>query len=339
MRELLGTTKLLPSLLVAIAITGYCLVGNAGNLEPSAGPTIPTMKTLDEVEPRIALNSENTSGDGNYMYTINSSGSYYLPGNVTTTKSGIFITADDVTIDLMGYTLKGPDSGTSYGVYMNTRSNVEIRNGTIRDFKYGIREANSFGKGHRIINVRAVSNGVSGIILIGRNNLIKNCSAIDNGISSSVNTHGIYAGKGSKIINNTACGNGEGATSDTFGIAAYNGCTVSGNTAYGNGKNTTNDSYGIAAGDGCTVSGNTACENGEDADDYAYGIKTGDGCTVVGNTAHENGYKCGVKAYGMYISAYSLVDRNTAFNNGVTSTSFKDMYIENGCTVGLNHAP
>ena len=45
----------------------------AGNLNPSAPPTTGTMKTLDEVEPRIPISS--------VPYIISESGSYYLSIN------------------------------------------------------------------------------------------------------------------------------------------------------------------------------------------------------------------------------------------------------------------
>ena len=70
-------------LVCAFACVGVGLVAIAGDLNPPAGSVAPTMKTLDEVEPRIAINAVNTPGDSNSVYRISQPGSYYLTGNVT----------------------------------------------------------------------------------------------------------------------------------------------------------------------------------------------------------------------------------------------------------------
>jgi len=111
-------------MVVGIAVSAY-----AGDLNPPPGPIGPTMKRLDQVEPRTPISS--------LPYTITQGGSYYLTGNLTGVagQNGITVIAGDVTIDLMGFTLYGvPGSldGIGMGMLPIAISNVTVRNGTVR---------------------------------------------------------------------------------------------------------------------------------------------------------------------------------------------------------------
>ncbi len=101
-------TVTLPIAGVIILTTAFWT--SAGNLNPPAGPVAPTMKTLAEIEPRIAINATNTPGDATSIFKISQPGSYYLTGNVTGVagKNGITIaTIGTTTIDLNGHSLVG----------------------------------------------------------------------------------------------------------------------------------------------------------------------------------------------------------------------------------------
>jgi parallel beta-helix repeat protein len=159
-------------------------------------------------------------------YTISSPGFYYIDKDLSCSgANGITITADHVTLDLMGFSLIGPGgTGGNYGVYMSERANVEIRNGTVRNFPgTGISEANSGATGHRVVNMRARDNGGSGIYLSGTSHTVKGCTAVGSTYD------GIYAGMGSTVTGNTCRAN------TVYGIYLSGNNLVDQNTATGNG--------------------------------------------------------------------------------------------------------
>ncbi len=88
--KVLRNSKFTPfiGLIVGAAIGLICFrltSVNAGNLEPTATPG-PTMKTLDQVEPRIPIPA---SASPSATYTISVSGSYYLTGDRNCSETGI----------------------------------------------------------------------------------------------------------------------------------------------------------------------------------------------------------------------------------------------------------
>lgn len=115
----------------AVAALGAAAV-IAGPLNPPAGPISPTYKTLTEVEPRTAVNQ--LAGNGVAKHVIAQAGTYYLTADVVGASGdhGIQVAADDVVIDLMGFTLMG-GPGTADGIDLSgPRRNVTVRNGVIR---------------------------------------------------------------------------------------------------------------------------------------------------------------------------------------------------------------
>lgn len=137
---------------LALALTaGLLLLASwlpaQGPLTPPGAPA-PTMKTLDQVEPRTPISS--------LPFTIASAGSYYLTGNLSGgAGGGILIGATGVTLDLMGFELVG---GTGDGISVSAgRSNVVIRNGTVRNWSGDGVDASGAGQG-RLERLRAVGN-------------------------------------------------------------------------------------------------------------------------------------------------------------------------------------
>lgn len=87
------------------------------------------MKTLDQIEPRIDVLTLGTEPP----YTITESGSYYLSRNITTSSDqrGITIAADNVTLDLNGFTISSPFGGETASAIYSLQPAV-IRNGFIK---------------------------------------------------------------------------------------------------------------------------------------------------------------------------------------------------------------
>jgi hypothetical protein len=219
----------------------------AGPLDPPAGPVAPTLKTLSEVEPRIAINATNTPGDADSLFRITSPGSYYLTGNVVVGAglSGIEIESADVTIDCMGFTIRGePGSLDGIRVPGGARANITIRNGVVRDFGQDGIDLRHSGSafGGVIESMVATNNGGSGITSNG-SSVIRECVATNNA------EFGILAGTGSVIEASTAQMNGQG------GILGLGSSTVASCTAI------ENSGSGISVGDGGLVLDSSAQNN------------------------------------------------------------------------------
>lgn len=306
----------------------------AGSLEPNAPPAS-TMKTLNEIEPRIPIPASDTLAT---TYHITQSGSYYLQGDRQCQGAyGISVEANNVTIDLCGFSLIG--NSALYGIYMNGRSNVEVRNGTVRNFSTGIGEESTSGIGHRVIGVRAVSNANSGIHLVGKGHEVRGCTASNNATSASGSTaYGIYVGPCSTVTGNMDSNNGTFSTVAFYGLFAGAGSTISGNTVCNNCTSANYGwLYGLMGGTGSTIAGNTVYNNGTSATAATIfaALEAGAGSTVIGNTVYNNGISAtGGTIYGIFLDGNNLVDQNTAFNNNGTNMNHPV-----SCVYGTNLAP
>jgi hypothetical protein len=233
-------------------------------------------------------------------FTIKTPGSYYLTRDLYADGDGIVVKADDVTIDLNGYRLiRGGVPGAPTGISMDCRSNVEIRNGVIEGFGYGVHESSytvpSYpGRNHRVINVRVMNSVYEGIYLTGSGHLVKDCIAARSGWN-----YGIYVGAGSTVEGNIVYGNGQD------GVVADPGSIVRNNVAYGNG--------GQSGGSG---------------------IVAKEGCVVIDNAVYQNFYY-GIDIWWGNV----LIDRNAAYDNNKAAGSYTNIKACASCTNGLNHAP
>lgn len=217
-------------LLCSTFVYQICLA--QGSLTPAGAPG-PTMKSLDQIEPRTPVDSVHTPGSGTEQFIISQSGSYYLTTNITgvSGKDGIRITASAVNLDLNGFTMQGV-SGSGYGIY-SSGDNVVVRNGRIQNWNSGINDTVSSTQNRIYESVTVCSNNSFGIVT-ATGAIIRNCLVQNNGY------FGIYASGASRITGCVVNGNGAGG----IAIEPPGGCVIENNFAFGNNTaNTYGDIY------------------------------------------------------------------------------------------------
>ena len=260
-------------LISVVALVSGLTVFGQGALTPPGAPA-PSMKTLEQIEPRRPISA--------LPFTVSVPGSYYLTTNLTGTagNNGISITASDVTLDLNGFAMGGVASSLS-GIQVSAgRERVSIFNGHLRS--WGSNGITAGANGMRVSGISSDANGGWGISLTGIGAVVKGCVARNNDlggiraqradISECVAVSnldvGIDAGlqsvvRGCSLLNNRASG------INCFESTVVN-CSVSGST---NGIEPTLNSTII----NCTLNNNTN------------GILGSSGCTVIGCTVNESG--------------------------------------------------
>lgn len=260
------------SVIATGALLGATEAASCGDLGPPAGAVAPTMKALDEVEPRIPINNANTPGDADTVYIIDSPGSYYLTKRLVGPDGydGIEVTAPGVTIDLNGFDMLGlAGSGTGVLFGSNARGGV-VRNGNIQLWDGVGVLMNGVGGVVERVRVQGVTNG---IVLTG--GTISGCTAI--GCAG----HGLWGVADATIIDSVAIGcGGHGIV---FGSnVVISRCVSSGNSMRGfyGGTGTLTDCSardnqwnGYEVEDGCVVRGCTSQGN-------LSGYLVGRGCLI-----------------------------------------------------------
>jgi hypothetical protein len=176
-----------------------------------------------------ALAGNVTPGDTpGFPVTISVPGSYRLSSNLTVPDANtdaIDITADNVTIDLNGFSILGPivcsgspvtcsPNGFGRGIY-STSKRTSVSNGTIQGMGWGVWLHGGFGS--LVDNITTISNGFGGIDLL--NAIVTRCSAYSNG------HEGIF-GEGTISNSMAVLNNGDGliwAGSITGNYSGFNG--------------------------------------------------------------------------------------------------------------------
>jgi hypothetical protein len=312
-----------------------------GNIAPATAPSVPIMKTLQQIEPRIDLkvlydqNHDAVSDDANYEIVITEPGSYYLSSNMgpapspaampVTRSNAIKISAAGVTLDLNGFEISR-SSGTGGTGISVLAIRCAIRNGTITGFGSGI-GASLVGNSSSSISHVSVA-GCSGYgIGVGNGWLIESCGA-------SSNKTGISGGLGCTIRDCTATSNGLTGFFD-YGIFAAPNSTIESSSVYQQ-----NGGFGIYAQSGCTIANCTVGSGTMNAGIYGDSGSTITRCTVndvtsavansggillngagnitgctVRNAQNTNGTPGGVTGYGIAVNNTGVVKACTAQGN------------------------
>ena len=247
------TTSILAA--AALALVGFISTQPAhaqGALTPPGAPA-PTMKSLDQIEARTPISSA--------PFIITQPGSYYLTTNLTISGSGsggpqsliyvISVSANNVTLDLNGFTLTSTEitSAHSVGIKLNSVTNIKILNGFIsgavtnnagtydgRGFAYGI-----YYTGNPPVNARVTGVTVSGCrfhgIYLSDNCMVEACTV------NTVGNFGIVAGS---VSDSTAQNCGDTAI---YAYGTANNCSGSSYSGWGVKASTANNCSGVTMGD------------------------------------------------------------------------------------------
>jgi len=287
-----------------------------GSLTPS-GPPAPVMKSLDQIEPRTPIASA--------PFTITQPGSYYLTTNLNVTSgNAITINANQVTLDLNGYTISSVEAApTGVGILLANpagSSDITLRNGHITG---SVTNNGDTYSGH------GFASGVSYTANVPNNVRVSDVSV------SGCLTNGIFLSTGSTTV--------ESCTVQTVGNIGIEASAVYHSTVlscglYGIVANTLSDCHGESYGNGSGVYAYGSMNN-------CYGYSTGSSGIYAANANNCYGFSnlgAGVTAnianncYGFSVSGYGIYVSGSAIGCYGQSTSGVGIFahIANSCTVG-----
>ena len=307
----------------------------AGDLTPPAAPGS-TMHTLTEIydassaaEPRIPIPG------GSSTFTISTSGSYVLQTNMTQT---LTISADNVTVDLMGFTID-PNTGNAINIPANQK-NLVIRNGILTGASMGLdasllRDSNSRFEDLTVSDCSLNGLYVGSVCKV-ENVLVQNCDIC--GIRSSsagqlevyncriINTtgNGLITYQGSRIVDNVIEGSGDGGLV-LFGTNSY----IAGNIVKGNA-----DNYDINDGNQLNL---LLCEIPETLD-WPCSVKLAG--TLSTTLTDTNGITVAANDITIDMAGHTLIGPGADSGHGIyQDVAYRNLHVFNGKSVhweGLN---
>jgi hypothetical protein len=256
-------TITLPKLaLLAVTLFPQALLGQ-GTFPPTTAPAAPIMKTLGQIEPRGAVQALAATPP----YTISQSGSYYLTGNVSVASgNAIVINADNVTLDLNGFTITSTSGGSGVAISVfNAHKQITVTNGSIgagvgatTGFEHGIYCTGALSQG--LVKNIHVSNVGSYGILLDQQGSVESCT---------VKTAGGIGISAERIRDSSA------ASCASFGL---NGGVIS--NCYG--ETTSTNANPLAAASGIKASVLAEKCNGTALSGIGVDAPTAEGCVGVG---------------------------------------------------------
>lgn len=286
------TSRLL--ILLALALAPFNALAQ-GSLTPP-GPPAPTMLSLSQIEPRTPISS--------VPITISKSGSYYFTTNlaVPTSEVGIFISANNVTLDLNGFTLTGVGNLFDGIDVTSTQSNIVVRNGALNNWANGISADPAYNlqlERLRISNIEGY-----GVVLSG-SSTVRNCM-FQGSTSPEFDAVFVSGGLVSDCVISGFAGNGIEAQS-----SQVRNCLI-----------VTNGGSGMLLDGNCQVVGNTLIAN------------TGTtNIDVVGNDNRiEDNHVVGSAGFGIVVPA--TASNNIIVKNSVEGFGAKNYFIAAGNDAG-----
>ncbi len=250
-----------------------------------------------------------------------------LDSDVGPCSEGLVIGADNVTLDLGGFTLRGTAAtGEGPGVLVPGRTGVTVTNGTVTDFDSGV--AIESGSGNTVTRMNLTGNRGAGdygegVLVFGSTGNTISYNRITNngpygGISLLVASNNLV--ENNQIVgNNMSTTNTSGIRLENIGRTASNGNTIRNNVVQGSGL----DGIQLFAGaSNNTVSRNLVLDNNRDGI-TAFAGSTGN--VIEDNQVRNNGFGP-IAGSGIYIRsaagsfaapANNLIRRNTSTGNAM----------------------